>query len=93
MGRLGVCNISSSLISLLSTASSKRECIPNSNNTRRSATASRLLLVAGTDIDGTKEGRGLSIDPAERNRRESGGTFFALGDSVVDETWVRLVMR
>ena len=36
-------------------------------------------------------GRGLSIDPAERNRRESGGTFFALGDSrVVDETWVRL---
>ena len=36
-------------------------------------------------------GRGLSIDPAERNRRESGGTFFALGDSrVVDECWVRL---
>jgi hypothetical protein len=36
-------------------------------------------------------GRGLSIDPAERNRRESGGTFFALGDSrVVDEMWVRL---
>ena len=36
-------------------------------------------------------GRGLSIDPAERNRRESGGTFFALGDSrVVDESWVRL---
>ncbi len=36
-------------------------------------------------------GRGLSIDPAERNRRESGGTYFALGDSrVVDETWVRL---
>ena len=36
-------------------------------------------------------GRGLNIDPAERNRRESGGTFFALGDSrVVDETWIRL---
>lgn len=36
-------------------------------------------------------GRGLSIDPAERNRRESGGTFFTLGDSrVVDECWVRL---
>tara|TARA_B100000212_G_scaffold151870_1_gene114323 strand:- start:1162 stop:3072 length:1911 start_codon:yes stop_codon:yes gene_type:complete len=38
-----------------------------------------------------KEGRGLSIDPAERNRRESGGTYFTLGDSrVVDEMWVRL---
>lgn len=36
-------------------------------------------------------GRGLSIDPAERNRRENGGTFFTLGDSrVVDECWVRL---
>lgn len=36
-------------------------------------------------------GRGLSIDPAERNRRESGGTFFTLGDSrVIDEVWVRL---
>lgn len=36
-------------------------------------------------------GRGLSIDPAERNRRESGGTYFTLGDSrVVDEMWVRL---
>ena len=36
-------------------------------------------------------GRGLSIDPAERNRRESGGTFFTLGDSrVVDECWIRL---
>tara|TARA_B100000768_G_scaffold50555_1_gene49369 strand:+ start:5274 stop:7205 length:1932 start_codon:yes stop_codon:yes gene_type:complete len=36
-------------------------------------------------------GRGLSIDPAERNRREGGNTFFALGDSrVVDECWVRL---
>ena len=36
-------------------------------------------------------GRGLSIDPAERNRRENGGSFFTLGDSrVVDECWVRL---
>ena len=36
-------------------------------------------------------GRGLSIDPAERNKRESGGTFFTLGDSrVVDECWLRL---
>ena len=36
-------------------------------------------------------GRGLSIDPAERNRRENGGSFFTLGDSrVVDEMWVRL---
>ena len=36
-------------------------------------------------------GRGLSIDPAERNRRENGGSYFTLGDSrVVDEMWVRL---
>ena len=36
-------------------------------------------------------GRGLSIDPAERNRRENGGSFFALGDSrIVDECWIRL---
>ena len=49
-----VCNIIFSDFSF-STASSKRECIPNSNNTRRSATASHLLLVAGTDIDGTKK--------------------------------------
>jgi len=36
-------------------------------------------------------GRGLSIDPADRNRRESGGSLFTLGDSrVVDECWVRL---
>tara|TARA_B100001057_G_C22863953_1_gene955744 strand:+ start:2545 stop:4461 length:1917 start_codon:yes stop_codon:yes gene_type:complete len=36
-------------------------------------------------------GRGLSIDPAERNRRENGGDYFTLGDSrVVDEMWVRL---
>ena len=36
-------------------------------------------------------GRGLSIDPADRNRRESGGSMFTLGDSrVVDECWVRL---
>lgn len=36
-------------------------------------------------------GRGLSIDPAERNRRENGGSFFALGDSrIVDECWLRL---
>ena len=38
-----------------------------------------------------EKGRGLSIDPAERNRRENGGSFFALGDSrVVDECWIRL---
>ena len=37
-----------------------------------------------------EQGRGLSIDPAERNRRESGYTHFTLGDSrVVDEVWVR----
>ena len=36
-------------------------------------------------------GRGLSIDPADRNRRESGGSLFTLGDSrVIDECWVRL---
>jgi len=36
-------------------------------------------------------GRGLSIDPAERNRRENGGSFFTLGDSrIVDECWIRL---
>lgn len=36
-------------------------------------------------------GRGLSIDPSERNRRESGGTYFTLGDSrVIDEVWIRL---
>ena len=36
-------------------------------------------------------GRGLSIDPMERNRRESGGSFFTLGDSrIVDECWIRL---
>lgn len=36
-------------------------------------------------------GRGLSIDPAERNHRESGGTYFTLGDSrVTDEMWIRL---
>ena len=35
-------------------------------------------------------GRGLSIDPAERNAR-GGGTFFALGDSrIIDESWIRL---
>ena len=37
-----------------------------------------------------EQGRGLSIDPAERNRRESGYTHFTLGDArVVDEVWVR----
>ena len=37
-----------------------------------------------------ESGRGLSIDPMERNRRGSNQTFFALGDSrVVDEFWVR----
>ena len=36
-------------------------------------------------------GRGLSIDPSERNRRENGGSFFTLGDSrIVDECWIRL---
>ena len=36
-------------------------------------------------------GRGLSIDPADRSRRENGGSLFTLGDSrVVDETWIRL---
>jgi hypothetical protein len=36
-------------------------------------------------------GRGLSIDPMERNRRGSDGAYFTLGDSrVVDECWIRL---
>jgi len=36
-------------------------------------------------------GRGLSIDPAERNRRENGNSYFTLGDSrIVDECWIRL---
>lgn len=36
-------------------------------------------------------GRGLAFDPAERNHRENGSTYFTLGDTrIVDEMWVRL---
>jgi len=36
-------------------------------------------------------GRGLAFDPAERNHRQNGSTYFTLGDTrIVDEMWVRL---
>ena len=58
------------------------------------ALRNRLTPPAG-GWDGHKwhqeSGRGLSIDPMERNSRGSDGSYFTLGDSrVVDECWIRL---
>ena len=75
------------------TLCSKRGCIQNSTNTPRSATGLPHLR-GGWDGHKVAQGSGscgLSLDPAERNRRENGGDYFTLGDSrVVDEMWVRL---
>ena len=60
------------------TLCSKRGCIQNSTNTPRSATGLPHLRVVGTVTSGTRAGRGLSIDPAERNRHENGGDYLHL---------------